>query len=239
MGQRIMALALQNGAVTLVGGLEASGHPAIGRDVGQLLGMPSVGVAVTDRVEAALAGCDVLIEFTRPEPTLEHVRAARQLKKPIVIGTTGCTEAQRGEIARAAEEIPVLFSPNMSLGVNVLFELVQTAAKRLGPAYDLDVIEAHHRTKQDAPSGTAKRLIELAAQARGQQPKDIPVHAIRAGDIIGDHTVVLAGPFERLELTHRAHHRDAFAVGALRAAQFLHARPAGLYDMTDVLRAAA
>jgi 4-hydroxy-tetrahydrodipicolinate reductase len=142
-------------------------------------------------------------------------------------------------VREAAAAIPVIFSPNMSLGVNVLFELARTAAQRLGLGYDVEVVESHHKQKKDAPSGTAKRLAEVLADARRQPPSQIPVHAVRAGDIVGDHTVILAGPAERLELTHRAQSRDVFAAGALRAAQCAAAQKPGLYDMSDVLKHAA
>ncbi len=236
MGQRIAALALQDSGMKLAAGLEAKGHALIGRDLGDVLGAARLGIAVTDDAEAALRSADILIDFTRPEPTMEHVQVARRLRRGIVIGTTGFSDAQQTAIRDAAKEIPVLLSPNMSVGVNLLFELVQTAARRLGLRYDVEIVEAHHRAKQDAPSGTAKRLAQAAADGRGQQPQDVPVHAIRAGDIVGDHTVLFAGPFERLELTHRAHGRDAFAIGALSAARFLRGQRAGLYDMSHVLQ---
>lgn len=247
MGSRIAALALSLGegsragsrdsVFSIAGAIESAGHQALGKDAGSLLGLEALGIQVTDEAKAAISAGDVLIEFTRPEATVEHVRLAAQLKKPVVIGTTGLSEAQRSAIAEAAKTIPIVLSPNMSVGVNLLFELVRTAAQRLGLAYDVEVIEAHHKAKLDQPSGTAKRLAELLAESRRQPLEKIPVHAIRAGDIVGDHTIVFAGTSERLELTHRAHSRDAFAVGALRAAQFLAHRPAGLYDMRDVLKA--
>ena len=155
----------------------------------------------------------------------------------MVIGTTGLSDAQRAILQEASNAIPIVYSPNMSLGVNVLFELARLAAERLGRAFDVEIVESHHRQKKDAPSGTAKRLMEVVASARGQQSRDIPVHAVRAGDIVGDHTVILAGPAERLELTHRAHSREVFARGALKAAQFVVTQKPGLYDMSHVLRA--
>lgn len=239
MGSRIAALALSESRFDIVGAIELPGRPIIGRNLGQVIHSETAksnSVKVTDDVAAALQAGDVLIEFTRPEPTLDHVALARELKKPVVIGTTGFTDDQHRQIVEAAKEIPIVLSPNMSVGVNLLFELVRTASERLGLAYDVEVIEAHHRAKEDRPSGTAKRLAEVAAEGRRQPAERIPIHSIRAGDIVGDHTVVFAGPSERVELTHRAHSRDAFAVGALRAARFLHGiRRAGLYDMRDVL----
>jgi 4-hydroxy-tetrahydrodipicolinate reductase len=222
---------------TVAGALEASGHPALGQDFGAVLGGgKALGVRVSDDAAAALRAGDVLIEFTQPQPTLEHLRLARAAKKPVVIGTTGLSEQERGAIADAATDIPVVFSPNMSVGVNLLFELAQIAAQRLGLAYDVEVVEAHHKHKKDSPSGTAKRLAEAVAQARRQPVDKIPVHAIRAGDIVGDHTAIFAGPYERLELTHRASSRDVFALGALKAAQFIVKQKSGLYDMSHVLK---
>jgi len=236
MGSRIAALAAADSVFAVAGALESSGHPCLGRDVGECLGLKPLGARVTDDADAAIRAGDVLLEFTQPQATVEHVQAARRLKKPAVIGTTGLSDAQRMAIVEAAREIPIVFSPNMSLGVTVLFELVALAAQRLGSAYDVEVVEAHHRAKQDAPSGTAKRLADVLAAGRKQPVGQIPVHAIRAGDIVGDHTVVLAGPAERLELTHRAHSRDVFAQGALKAAQFVRAQKPGLYDMSHVLK---
>ena len=237
MGRSIASLALQDSVFALGAVLEGPGHEALGRDYGSLLGLPSsLGVAVTDDVKSAIGRGDVVIEFTTPEATLAHVQVAQTQRKPMVIGTTGLSEAQVGQLRAAAKAIPIVFSPNMSPGVNVLFELAQRAAERLGPSYDVEVLESHHRQKKDAPSGTAKRLAELLAAVRKQPASSVPVHAIRAGDIIGDHTVVLAGPAERLELTHRAQSREVFARGALRAAQFVHSQPPGLYDMSHVLK---
>ena len=235
MGQAIARCALQDSVFAIGAALEASGHEAIGRDVATVLGRPqALGVRVSDDAKAAIGQGDVLIEFTAPEVTIAHVQLAQALKTPMVIGTTGLSGAQQDTLRAAAKTIPIVFSPNMSLGMNVLFELAQLAAQRLGPAYDIEIVESHHRQKKDAPSGTAARLAALLGAA-GKRPA-IPVHAIRAGDIVGDHTVILAGASERLELTHRAQSRDVFAQGALRAAQFVVGRPPGLYDMSHVLR---
>lgn len=198
-----------------------------------------LGVTVVSDARQAIGQGDVLVEFTAPEPTLVHMDLAKALRKPMVIGTTGLSEAQVAALQVAARTIPIVFSPNMSLGVNLLFELSQLAAQRLGLAYDVEVVEAHHRQKKDAPSGTAKRLAEGLAAARKKPVTTIPVHAVRAGDIVGDHTVILAGPAERLELTHRAHSREVFARGAIKAAQFAATQKPGLYDMSHVLRANA
>ncbi len=239
MGQAIARCALQDSVFAIGAAFEAPGHASLGKDYGTVLGRPTaLGVHIGSDAKAALGAGDVLIEFTVPEVTVEHVKLAQQAKRPMVIGTTGLSEAQVGALRDAAKTIPIVFSPNMSVGVNVLFELAQLAAQRLGVGYDVEVIEAHHKAKKDAPSGTAKRLAEVLATARKQPVSAIPVHAVRAGDIVGDHTVILAGPAERLELTHRAHSREVFAQGALRAAQFVHGRSPGLYDMSHVLKAA-
>jgi len=238
MGSRIASLALEDSVFAIGAALEADGHPRLGKDFGAILGRQDLGVNIAADAKASVSRGDVLIEFTVPEVTIEHVRVALAAKKPMVIGTTGLSAAQVDEVRAAAKSIPIVLSPNMSLGVNVLFELVKTAAERLGPSYDVEVVEAHHRQKKDAPSGTAKRLADVLASARQQPIESVPVHAVRAGDIVGDHSVILAGPSERLELTHRAQSRDVFAKGALRAAQFVVGQPPGLYDMADVLRAA-
>ena len=236
MGQAIARCALDDSAFAIGAALEASGHEALGRDYGAILGRPSpLHVAISDHAAAALAQGDVIIEFTTPDVTIAHAQLAQQGRKPMVIGTTGLSEAQVATLRRTAKVIPIVFSPNMSVGVTVLFELAHLAAQRLGPEYDVEVVEAHHHHKKDAPSGTAKRLAEGLAAARRQPVGAIPVHAIRAGDLVGDHTVILAGPSERLELTHRAHDRAVFARGALRAARFVVTQPPGLYDMTHVL----
>ena len=209
-------------------------------------------VAIGTDVSAAIAQCDVLIDFTRPAGTLEHVRACVAAKKAIVIGTTGFSAAQVEEIRRAAATIPVVMAPNMSVGVNVMLRLVELGSRALGPDYDVEVFEMHHRKKVDAPSGTALRLGEVAATARGSKLDDSAVYdrhgttgerqagtlgfsVARGGDVVGDHTVFFAGTGERIEITHRSNSRATYAQGAMRAARFLAGKPAGLYDMQDVL----
>ena len=240
MGRSIATLALADSAFAVGAALEAAGHEAVGHDYGTVLGRSvALKVPITDNPREAIQRGDVLVEFTVPAVTVEHVQLAQQLGKPMVIGTTGLSETQLGTLRSAAKIIPIVFSPNMSVGVNVLFELAQAAAQRLGTSFDVEVVESHHRQKKDAPSGTAKRLADVLASARKQPSASVPVHAVRAGDIVGDHTVIFAGPSERLELTHRAHSRDVFAQGALKAAQFVVRQKPGLYDMSHVLKARA
>ena len=237
MGRAIAELALHDSVFALGAAFEAAGHEAVGQDYATVLGKPNaLGVRVIDDARAAMSHGDVLIEFTTPDATVAHVRLAQELRKPVVVGTTGLSESQQGLLREAARTIPVVLSPNMSVGVNVLFELVQAAAARLGMGYDVEIVESHHRGKKDAPSGTAKRLAQLLEATRKQPSGSIPVHAIRAGDVVGDHTVIFAGSSERLELTHRAHSRAVFAQGALRAARFAQSARPGLYEMADVLR---
>jgi len=240
MGRSVAMLALRDwdALFALKGALELSGHDALGRDYGTVLGLTTtLGLPVGDDAQAAISRGDVCVDFTTPDATITHVQVAQQLRKPMVIGTTGLSEAQLDTLRAASQKIPIMFSPNMSLGVNALFELARLAAERLGSAFDIEVVESHHRQKKDAPSGTAKRLAEVLAAARKQPMSAVPIHAVRAGDIVGDHTVILAGQSERLELTHRAHSREVFAQGALKAAQFIRGQRPGLYDMSDVLRA--
>ena len=187
-----------------------------------------------DSVEPTLDGCDVVIDFSVAEATAAVCRACAENRKPLVLGTTGHNAAQKESIGAAAEKIPLVFAANFSVGVNTLFALTRRAAELLGDEFDVDVMEIHHRTKKDAPSGTAKRLVEILANARGDE-RSVTTQSIRAGDIVGEHTVLFAGPGERLELTHRAASRETFAAGALRAARWIMEQPAALYSMEDVL----
>lgn len=237
MGSRIASLAMDGNVpqVAVAGAFEAAGHPAVGKDLGAALNLKSAGVVVTDQLDTALKAGDVLIDFTTPDATMDHLRRAKTLNKSVVIGTTGIAEADRNAIRACAQEIPIVFSPNMSLGVNVLFELAEIAATRLGLRYAVELEETHHRGKKDAPSGTATRLQELIAGIRKVLPEAIPCRSIREGDVVGDHTVTFSGPFERITLSHHAESRDVFALGALRAALFVAQQPPGLYDMSHVL----
>ncbi|MEP7248583.1 MAG: 4-hydroxy-tetrahydrodipicolinate reductase [Spartobacteria bacterium] len=187
-----------------------------------------------DALAPALGSCDVVIDFSSAKATAEVCRLCAQEQKPLVLGTTGQSAAQKEAITAAARAIPIVYAANFSIGVNALFALTRRAAELLGEKFDLDVSELHHRTKKDAPSGTAKRLLEILHEVRGAEA-EIPTQSIRAGDIVGEHTVLFAGPGERLELTHRAASRETFAVGALRAARWVITQPAGLYNMENVL----
>ncbi|HEX9181760.1 MAG TPA: 4-hydroxy-tetrahydrodipicolinate reductase [Burkholderiales bacterium] len=243
MGRTLIEGVLADRELELAAALDAPGVPAIGQAAGALRISADLG---------ALAGAEVLVDFTRPEGTLAHLEACLRLGKRMVIGTTGFAEAQTRRIAEAAKRIPIVMSPNFAIGVNVVFRLAQTAAKALGDAYDVEIVEAHHRHKVDAPSGTALKLGELVAQAlgrdlgqvathgrhgdTGERPaKAIGFHAIRGGDIVGEHTVIFAGSGERVEVAVRSQSRSTYAAGALRAAKWLAGRGPGLYDMFDVL----
>jgi 4-hydroxy-tetrahydrodipicolinate reductase len=251
MGRTLMEAILRDSELQLAAALERPGHPDLGREAGELAGMPCKLKLRADDAEA-LGDADVLIDFTRPEGTLGHLDACLRHGKPIVIGTTGFSDAGRERIAEAARRIAIVMAPNMAVGVNVVFKLAEVAAKILGDAYDVEIIEAHHRHKVDAPSGTALKLGEIVARALGRDPattavhgrhgdtgerdpKAIGFHAIRGGDIVGEHTVLFAGSGERVELTVRSQSRMTYALGALRAAKFLRGRAPGLYDMFDVL----
>lgn len=251
MGHALLEGVLSDTSLTLFGALDRLGSPSIGRDAGEGLGKVS-GVLISDNPEAALAGADVLVDFTRPEASLHYLEICQRLGVRMVIGTTGFDAAQKDVIAAAAQQLPIVFAPNMSVGVTLLINLVEQAAKVLSEGYDIEVVEMHHRHKVDAPSGTALRLGEAAAKGLGTTLEASAVYAregitgereagkigfatLRGGDVVGDHTVVLAGIGERVELTHKASSRATFALGALRAAKYLVQRDAGLYDMRDVL----
>jgi 4-hydroxy-tetrahydrodipicolinate reductase len=223
MGRRIYELAAQDNDFEVTFGLERKGTPMIGRDIGRL------------KVSSSLDGIfliDVLIDFTLPEATEEHLTYVAKYKKALVLGTTGLSEAQAAKVAEIAQVVPVVHTPNMSIGVNVLFSMRPEIARRLGPDYHIEVVEAHHKGKKDSPSGTAKKIMQVLSEATG---RSIPAHSIRLGDIIRDHTVIFCGNGERIEIKHQAHSRDLFAVGALRAAKWVVGKPAGLYSMQDVL----
>lgn len=251
MGRALLEALAQAPDMRLASALERKGSPFVGKDAGELFGAPC-GVSIGEDTATALAGCHVLIDFTRPEATLEHLQACRKLGINIVIGTTGFTPEQKELIADAGRDIGVVFAPNMSVGVNLSLKLLDMAARVLNEGYDIEIVEAHHRHKVDAPSGTALRMGEVVANALGRNlaecavygregvtgersPSTIGFATVRGGDIVGDHTVLFAGTGERLEITHKANSRATFALGALRAARFLAQRGNGLFDMQDVL----
>jgi 4-hydroxy-tetrahydrodipicolinate reductase len=251
MGKMLIDAIQQSGDMQLSGALEVASSPALGKDAGETLGF-TTNVAVTADIDQALEGADALIDFTRPEATLGNLAycATRGIK--VVIGTTGFSDDQKSQIAQAATKTSVMFAPNMSIGVNVTFKLLEVAAKILSSGYDIEVIEAHHRHKVDAPSGTALKMGEIVAKALGRDLKEVGVFAregvtgerdpssigfatIRGGDIVGDHTVLFAGTGERIEITHRSSSRANYAVGSVRACRFLATHKTGLFDMQDVL----
>jgi 4-hydroxy-tetrahydrodipicolinate reductase len=252
MGARLVSLIKESSGLQLVGALERKGHPAVGSDAGDIAGCGRAGVVVTDNLAALAERADVLIEFTAPDVTLMHLAIMAASRKAMVIGTTGLSANQIVELQKTAKSIPCVFSPNMSVGINVVLKVLAEMARTFGEDYDIEVMEAHHRLKKDAPSGTALKIAQVLADATGRdldqvaaygrkgmigerKRGEIGIQVIRAGDIVGDHTVLFGGPGERIEVTHRAQSRDTFARGALRAARWVVTRPPGLYDMHDVL----
>jgi 4-hydroxy-tetrahydrodipicolinate reductase len=251
MGCRLVSLIRDSTALTLAGALEGKGHPALGEDAGEIAGSGHVGFPITDDLSTLERG-EVVIDFSAPAATLEHMRAVARQRRAMVIGTTGFSAVQLDELRALTQQIPCVFSPNMSVGINLICKVIGEMARTLGDDYDIEVIEAHHRLKKDAPSGTALKIAEILARsvsrdlsqvgiyARkgliGERTKgEIGIQTIRAGDIVGDHTILFGGMGERIEVTHRASSRDTFARGALRAARWVVRQPAGLYDMMDVL----
>jgi 4-hydroxy-tetrahydrodipicolinate reductase len=249
MGRKLVSLVITEPDTELASACEAPGHPDLGRDAGELAGMGPVGVPVTDGIGGSP---EVIVDFSAPEGAARAARKASEIGCPLVTGTTGLDAHVKAEIESAAGRVPVLTAANFSLGVNLLYSLVRRAAEVLGPGYDVEIVEAHHNQKADAPSGTALRLGEAAAAVLHRDPRkdfvhgrsgkpgprgasEIGFHAVRAGDVVGEHTVIFGGHGERVELVHRAHTRDTFMHGALRAARFLVGRPAGRYSMAQVL----
>ena len=251
MGRMIIESALKDAGVRLVAAIDQPGTSAIGKDAGELVGQPC-GVMVTSDVEAGIALANCLIDFTRPEGTLHHLSICRRHHVGMVIGTTGFDAAGKAAIAEAGKEIPVVFAPNMSVGVNVVFKLLDMASRIMNEGYDIEIVEAHHRHKIDAPSGTALRMGEVVAQALGRDLKECAIYGregvtgerdpstigfatVRGGDIVGDHTVMYCGTGERVEISHKAGSRMPYALGSLRAARFLAGKQNGQFDMQDVL----
>jgi 4-hydroxy-tetrahydrodipicolinate reductase len=251
MGRMLVETVLGASDLSLHAALEQAGHDQIGKDAGELIGS-RCGIAIASDVEQAVQGADVLIDFTRPEGTLAHLAVCRRLGVKMVIGTTGFEEQQKAAIAAAGQEIAIVFAPNMSVGVNVTLRLLAMATQALGEGYDVEIVEAHHKHKVDAPSGTALEMGEVIAQAMGRSLGECAVYdrhgitgerakgaigfaALRGGDLVGDHTALFAGIGERIEITHRATSRATYAQGAIRAARFLMRRKSGCFDMQDVL----
>ena len=251
MGRMLIEAIAASDDLALAGALDLEGSPGIGEDAGAFLGRP-LGVAVTSDLRVGLAGAQVLIDFTRPEGTLAHLAVCRELGVKAVIGTTGFSPAQKAQVLAHAEHLAIVMAPNMSVGVNVVLKLLDVAARALHEGFDIEVIEAHHRHKVDAPSGTALEMGRVLAGAAGRDldtcavyaregvtgeraPSAIGFSSIRGGDIVGDHTVLFAGSGERIEITHRSSSRANYAQGSLRAARFLADRPHGLFGMDDVL----
>ncbi len=251
MGHMLIEAIRASDDCQLAGALDIAASPALGTDAAAYLGQ-TTGINITSDLRAGLAGAQVLIDFTRPEGTMAHLAACRELGVKLVIGTTGFSDAQKADIAAAAKDIAIMIAPNMSVGVNVTLKLLEMAAKAMNTGYDIEIVEAHHRHKVDAPSGTALKMGEVIAGALGRDLKDCAVYAregvtgerdpssigfatIRGGDIVGDHTVLFAGTGERIEISHKSSSRVTYAQGSLRAARFLTGQPSGLFDMFDVL----
>lgn len=251
MGKMLIEAVLNYPDAELVGALEHDSCPLIGQDAGAFLGKKT-GVTITSDITQALSGAEYLIDFTRPEGTMAHLAVALKTGSKMIIGTTGLSPEQINRLKNASTNLAIVFAPNMSVGVNVTFKLLEVAAKMLSEGYDVEIIEAHHRHKVDAPSGTALRMGEVITDALGEKLDDVAVYAreghtgerksgsigfatIRGGDIVGDHTVLFAGEGERIEISHKSSSRQSYAQGSLRAVRFLQTQSSGLYDMQDVL----
>ncbi|HTO11782.1 MAG TPA: 4-hydroxy-tetrahydrodipicolinate reductase [Candidatus Binatia bacterium] len=252
MGSRIVVLARETPGVRVVAALEAPGHPGLGRDAGETAGAGALGVTLGADAAGVLTRDRVLVEFSVPEATLAHLKLVAAAGARAVIGTTGFSTAQKEEIAALGRRAPIMMAPNMSVAVTLAFRILPLMARALGDDYDVEITEIHHRFKKDAPSGTALRMAEVVAEALGRDlgkvgvygrqglpgertRQEIAVMSLRSGDVVGEHTVAFGALGERLELTHRAHTRDTFGRGALRAARWIRQQPPGLYDMADVL----
>jgi len=252
MGSRITALSKEYDGLQCAGAFERKGHKDTGKDIGSITGIGDTGVKLADSLEAVIDNVDLVISFTTVEASLEHLRLASSKGKAMVIGTTGFTKDNLKEVTELTKKIPCVMASNMSMGVNLLLKVLQDIARVLGDGYDVEIVEAHHRMKKDAPSGTALKMAQVIADALSRnlddvavyarkgiigerKPKEIGIQTIRAGDIVGEHTVIFGGLGERIEVVHKVSSRDTFARGALRAALWVYGKPAGLYDMQDVL----
>jgi 4-hydroxy-tetrahydrodipicolinate reductase len=251
MGKMLIEAVLNCTDAELVGALEHESCPLLGEDAGAFLGKKT-GVAITSDIAKTLTDAEFLIDFTRPEGTMAHLAVAQKTSTKMIIGTTGLSPEQIDGLKKASANLAIVFAPNMSVGVNATFKLLEIAAKMLNEGYDIEIVEAHHRHKVDAPSGTALRMGEVIADALGEKLDDVAVYAreghtgerkagsigfatIRGGDIVGDHTVLFAGEGERIEISHKSSSRQSYAQGSLRAARFLQGQSSGMYDMQDVL----
>lgn len=252
MGGRITALTKDYPDLKLVGVFERKGHDAVGKDVGEIVGIGKINIPINDNLNDIIDNADVVVSFTSPEASLEHLNIASQKKKAVVIGTTGFSKEALQTIKDLSQKTPVVLAPNMSVGVNLLFKVLKDISVVLGDDFDIEIIESHHRLKKDAPSGTAIKMAQVIAEAINRNldevavyarkgiigertKKEIGIQTVRAGDIVGEHTILFGGLGERIEITHRASSRDTFARGALKAAIWINNKPAGLYDMMDVL----
>ncbi|MBA7689882.1 4-hydroxy-tetrahydrodipicolinate reductase [subsurface metagenome] len=253
MGSKVAQLIYQNKDMGLIGIIESPSHPEIEKDWGMSVGLGKTGVIIIDNLEEIIQKADQIVEFTNPKVSLQHLEIVSKYKKAMIMGTTGFSPEEIERINKLAQGIPFLLSPNMSLGVNLLFKLAVETAVALSDDYDIEIVEAHHRFKKDAPSGTAKKLAQEIAKAKGlnldevaiygrkgitgeRKKGEIGIHSIRSGDITGEHTVIFTTLGERLELTHKAHSRDTFAYGTIQAIKFMDGKPAGFYEMKDVLK---
>jgi len=249
MGKRIIHFALNDSDIEVIAGIEKEDHYAIGRDLSELLGEGSKGVSVTSDFKQAISESDILIEFTTPRVTMQHLQIASELKKRVVIGSTGFNDEEIEKIKKVAAEIPVLISPNMSIGMNVMFKIMPQLVKLLGSDYDIEIVELHHNKKKDAPSGTAKKIAEIIKNARGglkfiygrqgltgpRGENELAIHALRLGDITGEHRVIFAGNDEKIEFIHSAGSRDIFAKGVILGVKYISGKKSGFYTMEDVL----
>ena len=253
MGSKVAQLIHQNKDMELVGIIESPSHPSKGKDWGMSVGLGKTRVIITDDLEEIIQKVNQIVEFTNPKVSLQHLEIVSKYKKTMITGTTGFSGEEIEKMKNSSQNIPFLFSPNMSLGVNLLFKLAVETAVSLGNSYDIEIIESHHRFKKDAPSGTAKKLAQEIAKAKGlnldevaiygregiigeRKKGEIGIHSIRSGDITGEHTVMFTALGERLELTHKAHSRNTFAYGTIQAIKFMEGKPAGFYEMKDVLK---
>ena len=253
MASKVAQLIYQDDKLKLTGIVESPTHSDTGKDWGATAGQGKTGIMVVDNLESIIQDADQIVEFTNPKVSLQHLEIAAKYKKTMIIGTTGFSGEEIEKMKSLSQNIPFLFSPNMSLGVNLLFKLAAETAVALSDDYDVEIVEAHHRFKKDAPSGTAKKLAQEIAKAKGEnldevaiygregiigerKKGEIGIHSIRSGDITGEHTVMFTALGERLELTHKAHSRDTFAYGTMQTIKFMEGKPAGFYEMKDVLK---